>query len=171
MPFEPPPDFIRAKGLPFLAHLLRRLADRLISEAGEFYALQGIAAPARTASTLLLLREEGAQGVTDIAAKLRQSHPLAITWIRQLARLGFVTQSTDPADRRRTLVTLTATGKEEADRTRVVLEQLGRAYLELLEDAGTNLFEELSRLDEITRDGALLRMLLRLSAENSSDSS
>ena len=154
-------DFVRAKGLPFFAHLLRRLADRLIAEAGAFYAAQGVTAPARTASTLLLLREQGPQSVTDLAAKLRQSHPLAITWIRQLTRLGFVAQSNDAADRRRTLVCLTEAGEAEADRTRIALEQLGRAYQELLDEAGAKLFEGLWRLDEIASDGTLLKLLLR----------
>lgn len=161
---EPTPDFVRAQGLPFLAHLLRRLADRMIGEAGEFYARQGITAPARTASTLLLLRDEGPQSVTDLAAKLRQSHPLAITWIRQLGKLGFIAQHTDPADRRRTLVSLTAAGEEEAERTSAALESLGRAYEQLLSEAGTDLFEGLWRLEAITREGALLRLLLRSSS-------
>ena len=159
------PDFVRAQGMPFLAHLLRRLADRMISEAGQFYARKGVTAPARTASTLLLLREEGAQSVTDLAARLRQSHPLAITWIRQLGKLGFVTQATDPSDRRRTLVDLTAAGREEAERTRAALEKLGRAYEQLLAEAGADLFEGLWRLDMITDDGALLRLLLRSADE------
>jgi DNA-binding MarR family transcriptional regulator len=162
---ESTPDFVRAKGLPFLAHLLRRLADRMVADAGEFYVRQGVTAPARTASTLLLLREQGPQTVTDLAAKLRQSHPLAITWIRQLGKLGFVAQSTDPADRRRTVVSLTHSGEEEAERTRAALEQLGRAYEQLLADSGTALFDGLWRLDALTSDGALLRLLLRSSEE------
>lgn len=161
MPSQPHPDFVRASGLPFLAHLLRRLADRLIGEAGEFYADRGVTAPARTASTLLLLREQGPQSVTDLAAKLRQSHPLAITWIRQLATLGFVAQATDPGDRRRTLVSLTAAGEAEAERTRSALDLLGRAYEQLLTEAGTDLFDGLWRLDALTEDGQLLSLLLQ----------
>ena len=155
-------DFVRTKGLLFLAHLLRRLADRMIAEAGEFYAEQGISAPPRTASTLLLLLEQGPQNVTELAGKLRQSHPLAITWIRQLGKLGFVERSDDPSDGRRTRISLTARGEEEARRMRNALDRLGRAYGELLAQAGDGIFEALWRLDEITGDRALLKLLRRL---------
>jgi len=64
-----------------------------------------------------------------------------------------------------TLVDLTAAGREEAERTRAALEKLGRAYEQLLAEAGADLFEGLWRLDMITDDGALLRLLLRSADE------
>jgi DNA-binding MarR family transcriptional regulator len=154
------PDFIREKGLPFFAHLLRRLADRMIAEAGEFYVQQGISAPARTASTLLLLSEQGPQSVTELSTKLRQSHPLVISWIRQLTDLGLVVRTGDRRDRRRTVVSLSAPGADEAARMAAALDHLAAAYRRLLTDAGMDVFDDLWRLDEITARGELLSLLL-----------
>jgi DNA-binding MarR family transcriptional regulator len=165
---KPRNDFVRAKGLPFFAHLLRRLADRMIAEAGEFYAEQGISAPPRTASTLLLLKDRGPQSVTELADQLQQSHPLVITWIRQLKKLELIDQSRDPADGRRTLISLTRQGEDEARRVTIALEQLGCAYEKLLAKVGVDVFDGLWRLDEITQERNLLGML-RLAAQKQPD--
>src|SRR5580692_6042293 len=81
---QPDQDFIRSQGPAFLAHLLRRLSDELVRGADEWSPEVGVTAPPRTTSTLLVLDEHGPLGVTEISALLRQSHPLVITWIKQL---------------------------------------------------------------------------------------
>ncbi|MBC7985811.1 MAG: MarR family transcriptional regulator [Sphingomonadaceae bacterium] len=127
----------------------------MVADAGAFYARLGIVAPARTASTLRLLADQGPQSVTQIAQRLKQSHPLVITWIRQLAKLGFVSSSVDPADRRRTLVSLTDAGGDEARRMAAALERLGRAYESVLEEAGDDVFGALCRIAERLDKGGL----------------
>lgn len=154
-----PDDFIRALGLPFLAHLLRRISDRLVADAGDYEAEIGIRAPPRTASTVLLLRTQGARSVTEIAEQLRQSHPLVITWITQLKRLGFVTRSIDSKDARRTLVALTDTGHAEADRMAAASERIGRAYEMILADADAPIQEALWRIHDHLARGDLAALL------------
>lgn len=148
-------DFIREQGLPFLAHLLRRLSDRMVAEAGAFEAGLGIVAPPRTASTLLLLVSRGPQAVTEIAARLRQSHPLVITWINQLQALNLVTKSADPQDRRRTLVTLTDAGAEEAKRMAALSPVIGAAYETVLTEADADLLDALWRVHDLIERGRL----------------
>src|SRR5687768_12357367 len=128
-------DFIRALGQPFMAHLLRRISDRLVADAGEFEAGIGIHAPPRTASTLLLLRQHGPQSITGIADALGQSHPLIISWITQLEKLGLVSRSSDPLDARRSLVGLSRAGQAEAKRMAAASERIGQAYAQLLKEA------------------------------------
>ena len=148
-------DFIRAQGLPFLAHLLRRLSDRMVAEAGAFEAGLDIVAPPRTASTMLLLLDRGPQAVTEIAACLRQSHPLVISWIGQLRALGLVTRSADPKDRRRSLVTLTEAGVAEARRMAALSPVIGAAYADVLAEADADLFDALWRVHDLIERGRL----------------
>jgi DNA-binding MarR family transcriptional regulator len=153
-------DFIRGQGLPFLAHLLRRISDLMVSEAGDWEDEElGVRAPPRTASTMLLLAEQGPQSVTQIAEKLRQSHPLVISWLRQLEKLAFVKSSTDPADARRTLVALTPTGRAEARRMAEGSEKIGRAYAKLLREADADVHEALWRVHDLLRQGRLAALL------------
>ena len=148
-------DFIRAQGLPFLAHLLRRLSDRMVAEAGAFEAGLEIVAPPRTASTMLLLLTEGPQTVTGISARLRQSHPLVISWIKQLRALGLVTKSTDPKDGRRSLVALTEAGVAEAKRMAALSPVIGEAYAAVSAEAEADLFEPLWRVHDLIERGRL----------------
>lgn len=148
-------DFIREQGLPFLAHLLRRLSDRMVAEAGAFEAGLEVRAPPRTASTMLLLLARGPQAVTEIADRLRQSHPLVIDWIRQLRALGLVTKSTDPADRRRSLVALTDAGVAEAKRMAALSPRIGAAYAAVLAEADADVVDALWRVYDLIERGRL----------------
>lgn len=156
------PDFVRTLGLPFLAHLLRRISDRMVADAGEFEAELGIRAPPRTASTMLMLRMQGPQSVTAIADQLRQSHPLVISWIEQLRALGLVTRSPDSKDRRRTLVALTPAGVEEADRMAAMSPIIGQAYEIVMAEADVELFDGLWRLHDLLMRGRLAEHLRSL---------
>lgn len=156
---EPIPDFIRSLGLPFLAHLLRRVSDRMVAEAGAFEAELGVRAPPRTASTMLLLRARGPQSVTEIAELLRQSHPLVISWIKQLHELGLVARSSDSRDRRRSVVALTGAGLVEADRMAALSTMIGNAYESLLAEVDADLFEALWRLHDLIEHGRLAEVL------------
>ena len=107
-------DFIQRQGPAFLAHLLRRLSDELVQGASAWYPQAGVTAPPRTASTLLALDEHGPLAVMELATLLRQSHPLVIVWIKQLKALGFVETRIDGNDRRRSVLSLTRTGKRRS---------------------------------------------------------
>lgn len=152
-------DFIRAQGLPFLAHVLRRISDQMVTAAGDWEEELGIRAPPRTASTIKLLDTQGEQSVTQIADKLRQSHPLVITWIRQLEKLKLVRSFADPQDGRRTLIALTAAGRTEARRMAEASEVIGRAYAKLLREADAEVFEPLWRLHDLLAAGRLAELL------------
>ena len=154
-----PDDFIRDLGEPFIAHLLRRISDRLVQDAGKYEAEIGIRAPPRTASTLLLLKARGPQSVTAIADALRQSHPLIINWVGELQRLGLVRRSADPSDARRSLVELTTDGGAEAERMASASIQIGEAYRKLLAEADAPIHEPLWRVHDLLVQGRLAELL------------
>lgn len=144
-------DFIQGQGPAFLAHLLRRLSDELVRGAGEWYPEVGVTAPPRTTSTLLALDEHGPLGVTEIAALLRQSHPLVIRWIRQLKAKGFIKSSSDAKDRRRTVIALTTKGNAEVRRLRKALIRMGAVSRGLMDAAAPGLFDALWRMEQVCR--------------------
>jgi DNA-binding MarR family transcriptional regulator len=144
-------DFIRHQGPAFLAHLLRRLSDELVRGASEWYPEVDVTAPPRTTSTLLALAEHGPLGVTEIATLLRQSHPLVISWIRQLKAEGFVKSRADAHDGRRTVIALSAKGTAEVARLRKALIVMGDASRQLMDDAGPDLFAALWRMEQACR--------------------
>jgi DNA-binding MarR family transcriptional regulator len=152
-------DFIHGQGPAFLAHLLRRLADELVQAAADWYPTVGVSAPPRTLSTLVALDEQGPLGVTELAGLLRQSHPLVIVWIRELAGLSLVEQTSDPVDRRRTVVRLTAAGRREVAKVRAALAPMARASRELLALAGPGAWDALWAMERGCRERPFLDRL------------
>ena len=144
-------DFIHEQGMPFFAHLLGRLYDHFVRGFREWNDEVGVLAPPRTHSTMLALRTHGPLSVTELAALLRQSHPLVIKWTKQLIDLGLVKTNSDSQDRRRTLLILTPSGEAEAkshDYARMIIE---RTYRRLMEEAGADVFDALWRIEKALR--------------------
>lgn len=158
-------DFIRKQGLPYLAHLLRRLSDEFVRGFESWNECAGLRSPPRTRSTLLTLSEYGELGVTEIATMIRQSHPLVITWIRQLKELGLVSSEVCQSNRRRTLLRLTEAGKQEVRQMRKSDRAVTEAYLQLFKDAdvGADIFEGLWRIEAACRAKSLQDRLLEAS--------
>ena len=145
-------DFIARQGPAFLAHLLRRLSDELVQGAALWYPTMGVTAPPRTLSTLIALDDLGPLGVTELARLLRQTHPLVITWIRELTSLSFVTTGSDQKDGRRSLIALTAKGRAEVRRVRAALVGMEQASIRLLEQSGDGVLAALWRMESACRD-------------------
>ncbi len=154
-------DFIRQQGPAFLAHLLRRLSDELVQGAAEWYPAAGVGAPPRTISTLLALDEHGPLAITGLANLLRQSHPLVITWVRELSRLSLVSSSTDASDRRRTLIRLTAKGRREVAKVREALAVMERASAELAGLGGSDGWQALWAMERGCREVPFAERLRR----------
>lgn len=151
MPSELKPDLIRQQGLPYLAHLLRRVSDELVAGVEEWSAAAGLQSPTRTRSTLIALSAHGVLSVTEIAALIRQTHPAVINWARLLSKAGLVVQESDPSDGRRTLIRLTAQGEEEVRRLREADATIAAAYTDLMQEADAKIFESLWRMEEACR--------------------
>ena len=154
-------DFIKSLGPPYMAHVLRRLYDDFVRNIELWYQEFGVAAPPRTHSTMALLDREGPLGVTEVAAKLRQSHPLVLTWVRQLKKLGFVQTSHDSKDARRTLLSLTEAGKAQLEKHREADRVVDEAYNRLMQEADAPVFDALWRLEAACREEPLLERLRR----------
>ena len=152
-------DFIQKQGPAFLAHLLRRLSDELVRGASDWYPTAGVIAPPRTTSTLLALSDHGPLGVTEIAELLRQSHPLVISWIRQLKADGLVRSRADAADGRRTVITLTAKGIAEVERLRAALKHMEATSQQLMDAAGPGLLDALWRMELACRQTPFAQQL------------
>jgi len=140
-------DFVRSLGLPFMAHRLRRLSELILEGSSEALRGAGFQGPARGGSTLLLLSDIGPTGITEIAHRLRLSHPLIIKLAAALADAGLVRDESDPADSRRRLIALTAEGAAEAARLARFSAALGRTFETMFAEAGADLYGALERFE------------------------
>ena len=140
-------DFVRSLGLPFMAHRLRRLSELILEGSSGALRGAGFEGPARAGSTLLLLRANGPTGITEIAYRLRLSHPLIIKLAAALAAAGLVRDESDPADSRRRLIALTRKGETEAARIAAFSAALGRTFEAMFAESGADLYAALERFE------------------------
>jgi DNA-binding MarR family transcriptional regulator len=145
-------DFVRSLGPAFLPHMLRRLSDLMVDGGTEWTKQNPAMPPLRTHSTMFALEQNGQLSVTQLAALLRQSHPLVLQWVGALEKRGLVERHCDPQDRRRTMLRLTANGASvmpAIHHARAVNEQVTRC---LTQELGDDLWERLRRAEALLRE-------------------
>lgn len=162
---NPEGDFITELGRPFLAHRLRRLAETFVDGYGQWLPTLGIDAPPRSLSTLLLLDREGPLGVTEIAARLRLSHPLLIKLTRALEAQGLTRTEQDSEDGRRRLIVLTEAGRAQAAALGGAIRVIDRAYEDVLSEVGIDMMEGCARAESACRGLSFEKRLERAAAE------
>lgn len=128
--------YLRDQDLNEGAALIRAAARRLAQLAETAGAAASISAPEM--DVLQEVFDLGPMDVGDLRARLNAPKQSLARNLNQLEARGFVTRETDPADRRRRLVTLTPTGMTFArDTTECRRAALRQAFLTAGPDAVT----------------------------------
>lgn len=155
-------DFLNTLGVAFLGSRLLRASELAREGSSEALLRAGYRASTRSVSTILLLRDKGAMGITEIAYRLKFSHPLIVRIARDLADAGLVRDLDDPKDSRRRIVTLTEAGVAQAKIAETFVRSVARVYRAIFDEAGVDLFAAVERFE-----GAVEResIAARLAAE------
>lgn len=129
-----------------LGQVVRRLKQRPMP---EHHSLSGIPFAPRHVSTLLQISQEAPVGMSELAVRMNVSLATMSQVVTDLEEWGLVERTTDPADRRRTLVSVTA---EHRPTIRTLFEQrlrpLDRTLRRLEPDERTGLIRGLTVLAE-----------------------
>lgn len=134
-----------------MAHLAERLTDALCMSTQSLADATGLKAPIRTHSVLLLLLEQGAASLTEIARTDGQSHQLLASRLKPLEKLGLIERLADPNDARRRPYKLTQAGHHEALIVRSAIGEHTRAMNDLFAETGVDLIAALDNALEALR--------------------
>lgn len=148
-------DFIRSQGTIWVAHIMRRIASRIVDASDEVLSDYGVIVPSKMVSVVHLLHVRGPQTVMAIATQTSQSHPLIHKYVQQLKSLELVTTREGDADRRQTLVTLTAAGQAQARRLVGARTHIVPALEKLMLEADAHVFEPLWRIEAALKDKSM----------------
>lgn len=131
-----------------LGYLLKHAQLRLAEHAGP--ALERFGVTGRDLAVLTVLGEAAPLSQQQAAARLGIDRTTMVELIDQLEGRGLVTRSTDPGDRRRNLVHLTADGRRVLSEGAKASRDAESAFLEALEPAEAEQFRKfLKRLLDI----------------------
>ncbi len=155
-------DYSRRSGGAAIGALLRRLSERIDTDATRVYADRGIAFEQRWFGPLNQLALNGPMSVGDLAAALRITHASVSQTRQSLEKAGLVESLADPADGRRRSLTLTLAGRALVQGLTPLWRAFDEAALELDMEAG-GVAETLERLtDALDRRPLYERIMRRL---------
>lgn len=107
---------------------------------------------------LISLYETGTSGVSDLAEALGIGRPAASTLVDRLFHLGLVEREEDEADRRRTFVRLSPSGRHLMEQLRSGGDDFFRGWLKRLDDADLAAFAKGWRaLREVVKESGVAR--------------
>jgi DNA-binding MarR family transcriptional regulator len=153
-------DFITQLGALTLDHRFKRLMQQLLEEAEAVYRALDLPIRPRWVSALLLLEGHGPLSVTDIAKRLRVTHPGIIQLLREMGEAGMVTLAQDASDGRRRQASLTSTGQNLMPVLRGVWKVLAEVQEELFRAAGCDIVPLLEHIDVVLLPGAVATAVL-----------
>lgn len=155
-----------------LGSRLRRLSETLYAGVDEVYRAQGVTLSSRSFPILFLLRDGGSLSITELAARLGQSHPAAIQTSRKLIEAGLVAETHDPADDRRRLLALSRKGRALMARMEPVWRAIVGAVDALSAAPGADLLGALSAFERaLAERGFVARIeeMMRLQASQAAE--
>ncbi len=117
-----------------LGSRLRKVSETLYAGVDEVYRSAGVDLPSRCFPILFLLRDHGKLGISELAVKLGQTHPAVSQMSRKLLLHRVVTESPDPKDDRRRLLSLSARGRSVMQRLEPLWKAIAAAAADLESD-------------------------------------
>ncbi len=155
------PDTLADLGVTFLGSRMKRLADRLQTDAAA--TLQAMDLPIQPAQQqfLAVLRQQGPQTVGGVAQHLRISQPTATRAIQALIEQGLIDVSREGRDQRQKLLSLSADGVALMDRLeRDLWPKVEAAAVSLCGGRHAALLEEIAMIEaELDRRSLVDRVL------------
>ena len=141
-------DMMREFGTVAFASRLRRLSDRLKSEATQIYRANGIEFSDSWFLVALVLSERDGISVSEAADSLGYSHAAISQMAATMERKGLVVGSPDERDRRRTLLHLTDEGRSAIEALRPIWDAVGECTNELIASTGNDFLPAVAEIED-----------------------
>lgn len=123
-------------------HRLRRL---LTIQTDQLFEKHGVLLPSSCVSIMLYLYEHQHASITELSEQLDYSHQLINQRLGILLSIDLVAKNADPRDRRRSRITLTRRGKNQARKLLELMPVTADAFATLIGETGTDLVEILTQ--------------------------
>ena len=161
-------DVMREFGAMAFASRLRRLSDRLKSEATKLYRENGIEFNDSWFLIALMLSNREGISVTEAADALGFSHAAISQMAAAMERKGLLVGSPDERDRRRTLLHLTDEGRSTIDELRPIWDAIGECTGELIGSTGEDFLPAITEIEEQLEQQSLLSRVTERMKKNQS---
>lgn len=153
-------DFFEKAGKVALGSRLRILSEKMMEDAANMYQHNEIGMQPKWFPVVYLLHEEAEMGITDIARYIRHSHPSVSKIAREMSKAGIAKFSKDKTDKRRSLLSLTAKGKEVAEKLQYQMIDVDNAVGSILSQSTHDIWKAVAELEYFLEQKSMYRRVL-----------
>lgn len=148
-------DVVRELGLLALGSRLRRLSDRLMTDAAAIYRTENVTFEPSWFPLFRLLAAEGPATVGDAAAALGVTHARVSQSSRAMIAGGVAASTKDTDDERRTVLSLTPNGHSLVNALQPIWNSLHHALRDVVAATGVDLLAVLDGLEHALDERAI----------------
>lgn len=162
-------NFFERTGRAAIGSRLRVLTEQLAHDAAEIYGLYDVEIKPKWFPVFYSLVDEQPKSVTAIAREIGQSHPSVSVIVKEMLKYGLVVQIGNDADKRRTLIVLTDSGKKLAKELTAQLRDVERAVEQISSECDHDLWDALAEWEKaLARESMASRVkAIKKARENS----
>ena len=150
-------DFYNQTGKMALGSRLRRLSEWVTEEAAQIYQLYQINFQPRWFPVFYVVSKEGDQPITAIAQEIGHSHVSVSQIVKDLVKNGYVIEKADKKDKRKTLISLSKSGKELAEKIKDQYEDVNKAIEKAMTETDHDLWKALEEWEHLLEQKSLLK--------------
>jgi DNA-binding MarR family transcriptional regulator len=152
-------DLITELGELAIATRLKRLSERLSTDANKIYKELDLNFEAKWYLVLELLNRRKVLSIVDIADELKLTHPAIVQFADQMLKAKLITAHKDSKDGRKRLVSLSASGKKLLKQLSPILAILKSENERWLNQADANLLTILGQLEKALDEKTLYQRM------------
>jgi len=153
-------DFLASMGSIALGSRLKRLSDRMLSDASAIYSELGFDIQSRWFPMLALLHKQDCLTVNQVVEQLGVSQPAVSQFAGELVKADLISMVACEDDGRRRNLTLTPFGREQVQRMQPLWRAIRLAAESLCEASGQDLMGDIERLEKALIKQSLLSRTL-----------
>lgn len=150
-------DFYDKTGKMAIGTRLRMLTDRITADAAAIDHLYGMDIKPKWFPVLFALSDGEAKTITGIAREIGQTHPSVSNIVKEMAGNKLVREVADKQDKRRTVIALSARGRELCALLPEVCEDVATAVEEVSQATRNDLWEAIREWEEQLSAKSLLQ--------------
>ena len=162
-------DFFDEIGALGLGSRLKRLSDRLISDATSIHTQLTEGFEPRWFPLFALLADGRSVGIVEAAERLGVSQPAISKFAKELKSRGLVSLRVDKRDSRKRVLGLSKAGKEMLRELQPLWQAVRTAALELCEESGLDFYQGIRSFERALANKSLLHRTLTLLQDGQAD--
>lgn len=149
-------EFFEEAGKMAIGSRLRMLTETITEDAQQIYALHKVDLQPKWFPVFYVLSNGEQKTITGIAKEIGHSHPSVSNIIQEMVKKGLVKEKKDPADGRRTLVSLSLKGKTYTERIKDQYTDVNAAIEEISAQANHDLWRAIGEWEFLLKQKSLL---------------